>query len=69
VHVQNSLQMSASLGRSGQKQDHNARMELGSLLLSDTRKVAVDGLALWRQQVSAMAWVRFLKLKRSVKNL
>ncbi|NWR32825.1 ABCAA protein, partial [Tachuris rubrigastra] len=41
----------------------------GSLLLSDTGKVTVDGLALWRQQVSAMAWVHFLKLKSSVKNL
>ncbi|KFZ65123.1 ATP-binding cassette sub-family A member 10, partial [Podiceps cristatus] len=43
--------------------------EPGSLLLSDTGKAAVDGLALWRQQVSAMAWVHFLKLKSSVKNL
>ncbi|KFQ98694.1 ATP-binding cassette sub-family A member 10, partial [Nipponia nippon] len=44
-------------------------MEPGSLLLSDTGKAAVSGLALWRQQVSAMAWVHFLKLKGSVKNL
>ncbi|NXY75912.1 ABCAA protein, partial [Glareola pratincola] len=43
--------------------------EPGSLLLSDTGKAAVDGLALWRQQVSAMAWVHLLKLKSSVKNL
>ncbi|KAK0688984.1 ABCAA protein, partial [Pygoscelis papua] len=43
--------------------------EPGSLLLSDTRRAAVGGLALWRQQVSAMAWVHFLKLKSSVKNL
>ncbi|NWU57048.1 ABCAA protein, partial [Dromas ardeola] len=41
----------------------------GSLLLSDTGKAAVGGLALWRQQVSAMAWVHLLKLKSSVKNL
>ncbi|XP_071429692.1 ATP-binding cassette sub-family A member 10-like isoform X2 [Pithys albifrons albifrons] len=41
----------------------------GSLLLSDMGKVAVDGLALWRQQVSAMAWVQFLKHKSSVKKL
>ncbi|XP_027746188.1 ATP-binding cassette sub-family A member 10-like [Empidonax traillii] len=41
----------------------------GSLLLSDAGKVTVDGLALWRQQVSAMAWVHFLKLKSSVTNL
>ncbi|NXW13732.1 ABCAA protein, partial [Circaetus pectoralis] len=43
--------------------------EPGSLLLSDTGKAAVGGLALWRQQVSAVAWVHFLKLKSSVKNL
>ncbi|NXS27023.1 ABCA9 protein, partial [Pomatostomus ruficeps] len=41
----------------------------GSLLLSDTGKAAVQGLALWRQQVCAMARVHFLKLKSSVKNL
>ncbi|NXG05075.1 ABCA9 protein, partial [Sakesphorus luctuosus] len=41
----------------------------GSLLLSDMGKVSVDGLALWRQQVSAMAWVQFLKHKSSVKKL
>ncbi|NXU16094.1 ABCA6 protein, partial [Pardalotus punctatus] len=40
-----------------------------SLLLSDTGKASVQGLALWRQQVSAMARVHFLKLKSSVKNL
>ncbi|XP_042658487.1 ATP-binding cassette sub-family A member 10 isoform X1 [Tyto alba] len=44
-------------------------MELGSLLLSGTGKATVSGLALWRQQVSAMALVHFLKLKSSVKNL
>ncbi|NXC65703.1 ABCAA protein, partial [Anhinga anhinga] len=43
--------------------------EPGSQLLSDTGKVAVGGLALWRQQVTAMAWVHFLNLKSSVKNL
>ncbi|XP_054026316.1 ATP-binding cassette sub-family A member 10-like [Dryobates pubescens] len=43
--------------------------ELGSLLLSGTRKATVSGLALWRQQVSAVAWVHFLNLKSSVKNL
>ncbi|XP_068888522.1 ATP-binding cassette sub-family A member 10-like isoform X1 [Aphelocoma coerulescens] len=41
----------------------------GSLLLSDTRKASVQGLALWRQQVSAMAQVHFFKLKSSVKAL
>uniref|UniRef100_A0A8B9FUL4 ABC transporter domain-containing protein n=1 Tax=Amazona collaria TaxID=241587 RepID=A0A8B9FUL4_9PSIT len=41
----------------------------GSLLLSDSGKASVVSLALWRQQVSAMAWVHFLKLKSSVKNL
>nr|XP_038021302.1 LOW QUALITY PROTEIN: ATP-binding cassette sub-family A member 10-like [Anas platyrhynchos] len=43
--------------------------EPGSLLLSGTSKAMVSGAALWRQQVSAMAWVHFLKLKGSVKNL
>uniref|UniRef100_A0A8C3C051 ATP binding cassette subfamily A member 10 n=1 Tax=Cairina moschata TaxID=8855 RepID=A0A8C3C051_CAIMO len=37
----------------------------GSLLLSGTGKATVSGAALWRQQVSAMAWVHFLKLKGS----
>ncbi|NWH39328.1 ABCA9 protein, partial [Chloropsis hardwickii] len=41
----------------------------GSLLLSDAGTVAVQGLALWRQQVSAMARMHFLKLKSSMKNL
>ncbi|NXE27421.1 ABCAA protein, partial [Ardeotis kori] len=41
----------------------------GSLLLSDTGKATVSGLGLWRQQVTAMAWLRFLKLKSSVKRL
>ncbi|NXX32214.1 ABCA9 protein, partial [Nicator chloris] len=40
-----------------------------SLLLSDTGKASVQGLALWRQQVSAMARVHMLKLRSSVKNL
>ncbi|NXN25552.1 ABCAA protein, partial [Nycticryphes semicollaris] len=44
-------------------------MDPGSLLLTDNGKEAVGGLALWKQQVSAMAWVHFLKLKSSVKNL
>ncbi|XP_008940765.1 PREDICTED: ATP-binding cassette sub-family A member 10-like, partial [Merops nubicus] len=44
-------------------------VELGSSLLSSTRKGTVGGLALWRQQVSAMAWLHFLKLKSSGKNL
>ncbi|XP_058708210.1 ATP-binding cassette sub-family A member 10-like [Poecile atricapillus] len=40
-----------------------------SLLLSDTGTSSEQGLALWRQQVSATAWMHFLKLKSSVKNL
>ncbi|KFO87882.1 ATP-binding cassette sub-family A member 10, partial [Buceros rhinoceros silvestris] len=43
--------------------------EPDSLLLSGTGKVTVSGLALWRQQVSTMAWVHLLKLKGSMKNL
>ncbi|NXA58312.1 ABC8B protein, partial [Mohoua ochrocephala] len=41
----------------------------GSLLLSDTGRTSVQGLALWRQQVSAMARVHLFKLKSSVKSL
>ncbi|NXG78191.1 ABCAA protein, partial [Baryphthengus martii] len=44
-------------------------VELDSLLLSGTGKARVGGLALWRQQVSAVAWVNFLKLKTSVRTL
>ncbi|NXI58144.1 ABCAA protein, partial [Chloroceryle aenea] len=43
--------------------------ELGSLVLSGTGEATVSGLALWRQQVSAIAWMNFLQLKSSVKNL
>ncbi|NWX64621.1 ABCA9 protein, partial [Promerops cafer] len=39
------------------------------LLLSDPGTASAQGLALWRQQVCAVARVRFLKLKSSVKNL
>ncbi|NWV35375.1 ABCAA protein, partial [Grantiella picta] len=42
---------------------------MNSLLLSDTGKASVQGLALWRQQVSAVAKVHFLKLRSSAKNL
>ncbi|NWH99750.1 ABCAA protein, partial [Tichodroma muraria] len=40
-----------------------------SLMFSDTGMASVQGLALWRQQVAAMARVHFLKLRSSVKNL
>ncbi|XP_010719766.1 ATP-binding cassette sub-family A member 10 [Meleagris gallopavo] len=57
----------------GERAEGGARspeeMESGSLLLSDTGRVTVSCWALWRQQVSTMAWVRLLKLKSSVKNL
>ncbi|KAM9222080.1 ATP-binding cassette sub-family A member 10-like [Leptosomus discolor] len=43
--------------------------EPGSLLLSDTGKATLSGLALWRQQVSAVARVHFFKLMSSVKIL
>ncbi|NXY90850.1 ABCAA protein, partial [Alcedo cyanopectus] len=42
--------------------------ELGYMPLSGTGKATVSGLALWRQQVSAIAWMNFLQLKSSVKN-
>ncbi|NXF98070.1 ABCAA protein, partial [Eubucco bourcierii] len=44
-------------------------IELGSLLLAGTGEAALSGWALWRQQVSAMAWVHFLNLKNSAKIL
>ncbi|NXK69911.1 ABCA9 protein, partial [Sylvietta virens] len=40
-----------------------------SLLLSGTGEASVQGRALWRQQVSAMARVHLLKLRSSVRNL
>ncbi|XP_064006723.1 ATP-binding cassette sub-family A member 10-like [Pogoniulus pusillus] len=43
--------------------------ELSSLLLAGAGKATLRGWALWRQQVSAMAWVHFLHLKSSAKNL
>uniref|UniRef100_A0A8D0GYH9 ATP binding cassette subfamily A member 10 n=1 Tax=Sphenodon punctatus TaxID=8508 RepID=A0A8D0GYH9_SPHPU len=44
-------------------------MEQGILSLSDTGKATVSGIALWRQQVCAMARMRFLKLKHEGKTL
>uniref|UniRef100_A0A8C3FVZ7 ABC transporter domain-containing protein n=1 Tax=Chrysemys picta bellii TaxID=8478 RepID=A0A8C3FVZ7_CHRPI len=44
-------------------------MEQGLLSLSDTGKATVTGTALWRQQVCAMARIRFLKLKHEDKTL
>ncbi|XP_073166647.1 ABC-type organic anion transporter ABCA8-like isoform X3 [Lepidochelys kempii] len=44
-------------------------MEQGLLSLSDIGKATVSGTALWRQQVCAMARVRFLKLKHEDKTL
>uniref|UniRef100_A0A8C4VUM2 ABC transporter domain-containing protein n=1 Tax=Gopherus evgoodei TaxID=1825980 RepID=A0A8C4VUM2_9SAUR len=44
-------------------------MEQGLLSLSDIGKVTVSGTALWRQQVCAMARIRFLKLKHEDKTL
>uniref|UniRef100_A0A8C3FSL3 ABC transporter domain-containing protein n=1 Tax=Chrysemys picta bellii TaxID=8478 RepID=A0A8C3FSL3_CHRPI len=41
----------------------------GLLSLSDTGKATVTGTALWRQQVCAMARIRFLKLKHEDKTL
>uniref|UniRef100_A0A452J5G9 ABC transporter domain-containing protein n=1 Tax=Gopherus agassizii TaxID=38772 RepID=A0A452J5G9_9SAUR len=44
-------------------------MEQGLLSLSDIGKATVSGTALWRQQVCAMARIRFLKLKHEDKTL
>ncbi|KAF4798375.1 ATP-binding cassette sub-family A member 10 [Turdus rufiventris] len=40
-----------------------------ALLLAEPGTALTQGLALWRQQGSAMAWVHFLKIKSSMKNL
>ncbi|NXE48706.1 ABCAA protein, partial [Casuarius casuarius] len=44
-------------------------LEQDSLLLSDIVEATVSDMALWRQQVYAMARVHLLKLKSSLKNL
>nr|XP_014432059.1 ATP-binding cassette sub-family A member 9 isoform X2 [Pelodiscus sinensis] len=44
-------------------------MEQGLLSLSDIGKATVSGIALWRQQVCAVARIRFLKLKHEYKAL
>ncbi|XP_067403873.1 uncharacterized protein [Emydura macquarii macquarii] len=44
-------------------------MEQGLLSLSDIGKATVSGIALWRQQVWAMARIRFLKLKHESQTL
>ncbi|NXG29187.1 ABCAA protein, partial [Dromaius novaehollandiae] len=44
-------------------------LEQDSLLLSDIVEATVSDMALWRQQVFAMARVHLLKLKSSLKNL
>ncbi|XP_009677361.2 ATP-binding cassette sub-family A member 10-like isoform X1 [Struthio camelus] len=44
-------------------------LEQGALLLSDTIEATVSDMALWRQQVYAMARVHLLKLKSSLKSL
>uniref|UniRef100_A0A8C3GIF0 ATP binding cassette subfamily A member 10 n=1 Tax=Cairina moschata TaxID=8855 RepID=A0A8C3GIF0_CAIMO len=66
------LEEEATLGQEGTSvwaeagQKCPEETEPGSLLLSGTGKATVSGAALWRQQVSAMAWVHFLKLKGSL---
>ncbi|NXA72228.1 ABCAA protein, partial [Thryothorus ludovicianus] len=55
------------LGEAGPGCPEEARPR--SLLLSDTGAASVQGLSLWRQQVSAVARVHFLKLRSSVKSL
>ncbi|NXT66244.1 ABCAA protein, partial [Chaetops frenatus] len=55
--------------RAGAGAGHPEEAGPGSLLLWDTGKASVQGLALWRQQVSAVARVHFWRLRSSVKNL
>uniref|UniRef100_A0A8C6KAS6 Uncharacterized protein n=1 Tax=Melopsittacus undulatus TaxID=13146 RepID=A0A8C6KAS6_MELUD len=52
--------------------DEEATVDQGTIVAANTQPAEMEpvvGLALWRQQVSAMAWVHFLKLKSSVKSL
>uniref|UniRef100_A0A8C5R4C7 ABC transporter domain-containing protein n=1 Tax=Leptobrachium leishanense TaxID=445787 RepID=A0A8C5R4C7_9ANUR len=46
-----------------------AEMEESVLLMSDSGSVSLSGFALWRQQVLAVARIRFLKLRREPKSL
>ncbi|XP_073435874.1 ABC-type organic anion transporter ABCA8-like [Dendrobates tinctorius] len=44
----------------------SSEVEDSDLLLLDSGTITVHGLALWRQQVLTVAWIRFLKLKRAM---
>ncbi|XP_075135089.1 ABC-type organic anion transporter ABCA8-like [Leptodactylus fuscus] len=48
--------------------DLSSEVEDSVLLMSDSGSASVRGLALWRQQVLAVARIRFLKLKYDMKN-
>ncbi|NXQ45813.1 ABC8B protein, partial [Catharus fuscescens] len=56
-----------SRGAAGARSPEEERMR--AVLLAEPGTALSQGLALWRQQGSAMAWVHFLKIKSSVKNL
>uniref|UniRef100_A0A8C0IR44 ATP binding cassette subfamily A member 10 n=1 Tax=Chelonoidis abingdonii TaxID=106734 RepID=A0A8C0IR44_CHEAB len=64
------LEEEAAIDQAGKKQTEEERdtfspheLKQSLLSLSDTGKVTVRGRALWRQQVCALARIRFLKLK------
>ncbi|KAM8945714.1 ABC-type organic anion transporter ABCA8-like [Pelodytes ibericus] len=46
----------------------SAEMEESVLLMSDSGSISLSGFALWRQQVLAVARIRFLKLKHETKS-
>ncbi|KAM9296636.1 ABC-type organic anion transporter ABCA8-like [Gastrophryne carolinensis] len=46
----------------------NSEMEESIQLMEDSGNATLSGLALWRQQVLAVARIRFLKLKRDMKS-
>ncbi|XP_053309551.1 ATP-binding cassette sub-family A member 9-like [Spea bombifrons] len=56
-------------GRDEEHDYFSSEMEDSVLLMSDSGSVSLSGFALWRQQVVAVARIRFLKLKHEPKSL
>uniref|UniRef100_A0A8C3FYN9 ATP binding cassette subfamily A member 10 n=1 Tax=Chrysemys picta bellii TaxID=8478 RepID=A0A8C3FYN9_CHRPI len=67
------LEEEAAIDQAGKKVQYYAfspdELEQSLLSLSDTGKATVRGTALWRQQVCALARIRFLKLKHENQTL
>ncbi|XP_044152049.1 ABC-type organic anion transporter ABCA8-like [Bufo gargarizans] len=52
-----------------ENRDFSSEVEESVLLMSDSGNITLHGLALWRQQVVTMAWVRLLKLRHAMKSI